>query len=297
MIKGINSSAQALLGTFMTWGLTAAGSAVVFFMPKAQPTVLDSSLGFAAGVMIAASYWSLLAPAIELANESGSYGSSGQYSFIPVAVGFLLGALFVYGADILVTKFGIGSLQESHVHGKNLDKEKDTFIINNKQNDANLSYGNRLTGVNESHIALDFSELKQRNIDRSTKIDTDKPPTLSHSSQRWKRIFLMIVAITGLAVGVGFGAVGKSTTATFNKAKWGQLSGMVEPIAGFFGAVAVQLCEPLLPYALSFAAGAMIFVVVDDIIPESHSRSNGRLASFWCVFGFIVMMVLDVALG
>ncbi|KAL7647202.1 UNVERIFIED_CONTAM: hypothetical protein RMT77_002460 [Armadillidium vulgare] len=336
MIKGINSSAQALLGTFMTWGLTAAGSAVVFFMPKAQPTVLDSSLGFAAGVMIAASYWSLLAPAIELANESGSYGSSGQYSFIPVAVGFLLGALFVYGADILVTKFGIGSLQESHVHGKNLDKEKDTFVINNKQNDVNLSYGNRLTGVNESHIALDFSELKQRNIDRSTKIDTDKPPTLSHSSQRWKRIFLMIVAITvhnipeGLAVGVGFGAVGKSTTATFNKAKnlaigigiqnfpegmavslplrasgfsvmsafwWGQLSGMVEPIAGFFGAVAVQLCEPLLPYALSFAAGAMIFVVVDDIIPESHSRSNGRLASFWCVFGFIVMMVLDVALG
>uniref|UniRef100_A0A3Q2V0I3 Zinc transporter ZIP11 n=1 Tax=Haplochromis burtoni TaxID=8153 RepID=A0A3Q2V0I3_HAPBU len=152
----------------------------------------------------------------------------------------------------------------------------------------------------------------------------------------WRRILLLILAITihnipeGLAVGVGFGAVGKTTSATFESARnlaigigiqnfpeglavslplrgsgvstwtafwYGQLSGMVEPIAGLLGAVAVVLAEPLLPYALAFAAGAMVYVVVDDIIPEAQVSGNGKLASWTSILGFVVMMSLDVGLG
>ncbi|NWW45277.1 S39AB protein, partial [Pedionomus torquatus] len=156
----------------------------------------------------------------------------------------------------------------------------------------------------------------------------DGAPTTGSSS--WRRIMLMILAITihnipeGLAVGVGFGAVGKSASATFQsasgiqnfpeglavslplrgagfstwKAFWyGQLSGMVEPLAGVFGAFAVVVAEPLLPYALGFAAGAMVYVVMDDIIPEAQTSGNGKLASWTSILGFVVMMSLDVGLG
>ncbi|NWW70137.1 S39AB protein, partial [Climacteris rufus] len=155
-------------------------------------------------------------------------------------------------------------------------------------------------------------------------------------SSSWRRILLMILAITihnipeGLAVGVGFGAIGKSVSATFQSARnlaigvgiqnfpeglavslplrgagfstwrafwYGQLSGMVEPLAGVLGAFAVVLAEPLLPYALGFAAGAMVYVVMDDIIPEAHTSGNGKLASWSSILGFVVMMSLDVGLG
>ncbi|NWH58189.1 S39AB protein, partial [Geococcyx californianus] len=156
------------------------------------------------------------------------------------------------------------------------------------------------------------------------------------SSSSWRRIMLMILAITihnipeGLAVGVGFGAIGKSASATFQSARnlaigigiqnfpeglavslplrgagfstwkafwYGQLSGMVEPLAGVFGAFAVVVAEPLLPYALGFAAGAMVYVVMDDIIPEAQTSGNGKLASWTSILGFVVMMSLDVGLG
>ncbi|NXE15130.1 S39AB protein, partial [Lophotis ruficrista] len=159
-------------------------------------------------------------------------------------------------------------------------------------------------------------------------------PTAGSSS--WRRIMLMILAITihnvpeGLAVGVGFGAIGKSASATFQSARnlaigigiqnfpeglavslplrgagfstwkafwYGQLSGMVEPLAGIFGAFAVVVAEPLLPYALGFAAGAMVYVVMDDIIPEAQTSGNGKLASWTSILGFVVMMSLDVGLG
>uniref|UniRef100_A0AAV2LU96 Zinc transporter ZIP11 n=1 Tax=Knipowitschia caucasica TaxID=637954 RepID=A0AAV2LU96_KNICA len=156
------------------------------------------------------------------------------------------------------------------------------------------------------------------------------------ASSSWRRVLLLILAITihnipeGLAVGVGFGAIGKTSGATFESARnlaigigiqnfpeglavslplrgsgvstwkafwYGQLSGMVEPVAGVLGAVAVVLAEPLLPYALAFAAGAMVYVVVDDIIPEAQVSGNGKLASWTSIFGFVVMMSLDVGLG
>ncbi|KAG0727022.1 Zinc transporter ZIP11 [Chionoecetes opilio] len=122
MISGWSPVSQALMGTLFTWGLTAAGSAVVFFLAGTKRKVLDGSLGFAAGVMTAASFWSLLAPAIELAESSGSYGAEGEWAFLPVAFGFLLGALFVYAADVFMNTYGIQS--SSLIMGLQPDKKK-----------------------------------------------------------------------------------------------------------------------------------------------------------------------------
>ncbi|XP_074975291.1 zinc transporter ZIP11 isoform X4 [Caretta caretta] len=222
--------------------------------------ILDGSLGFAAGVMLAASYWSLLAPAIELAEDSGNFGA---FAFFPVAVGFTLGAAFVYLADLLLPLLGISE---------------------------------------PPHAAL------SRSYDpRAVKEKYDPEPTYhqDYGNELSIRIGRTGLHSEGLAVGVGFGAVGKSASATFESARnlaigigiqnfpeglavslplrgagfstwrafwYGQLSGMVEPLAGVFGAFAMVLAEPLLPYALGFAAGAMVYVVMDDIIPEAQTR-------------------------
>lgn len=335
---------QALLGTLFTWGLTAAGSAVVFLLSGTKRKVLDGSLGFAAGVMTAASFWSLLAPAIELAETSGSYGQDGEWAFLPVAIGFLLGALFVYAADVFMSLTGIQSPNISLALQSDRKKTDGDGVAPHQP-----SYYTGEPYVNEvgqgstanAFTSINFSNVKQRRGEAGDRMPVAEDEECQdqekeHKVQQWRRILLLIIAITvhnvpeGLAVGVGFGAIGKTPLATFNKAKnlalgigiqnfpegmavslplrgaghsvwwafwYGQLSGMVEPIAGVVGAAAVSVCEPVLPYALAFAAGAMIFVVVDDIIPEAQVGGNGRLASAWCIIGFIVMMALDVALG
>ncbi|XP_039085750.1 zinc transporter ZIP11 isoform X5 [Hyaena hyaena] len=277
MLQGHSSVLQALLGTFFTWGLTAAGAALVFVFSSGQRRILDGSLGFAAGVMLAASYWSLLAPAVEMATSSGGFGA---FAFFPVAIGFTLGAAFVYLADLLMPHLGAAE-------------------------DAPTA------------LALNFAPALMK------KSDAEGPGLLFPESE-------LSIRIEGLAVGVGFGAVEKTASATFESARnlaigigiqnfpeglavslplrgagfspwrafwYGQLSGMVEPLAGVFGAFAVVLAEPLLPYALAFAAGAMVYVVMDDIIPEAQISGNGKLASWASILGFVVMMSLDVGLG
>ncbi|XP_070580070.1 zinc transporter ZIP11-like isoform X2 [Ptychodera flava] len=292
--------------------------------------------------MLAASYWSLLAPAIELAEQSGTYGQNGELSFLPVATGFALGALFVYFADRLLPYLGVSSPNialaiqtQDKFHS---DENEDFQILDGElQNDSSTTY----IGLPENG-PLNTTQ-RRRGGNPSTYMDAAEEGILSKQNlsfeQRknsWRRILLLIIAITvhnipeGLAVGVGFGAVGKTPTATFESArnlalgigiqnfpeglavslplrgsgysKWksfwyGQLSGMVEPLAGVFGAVAMVIAEPLLPYALAFAAGAMVYVVVNDIIPEAQTSGNGVLASWGCIVGFIVMMSLDVGLG
>ncbi|XP_027547214.1 zinc transporter ZIP11 isoform X2 [Neopelma chrysocephalum] len=335
MIPGLGPVIQAVLGTFLTWGLTAAGSALVFVFSSGQRRILDGSLGFAAGVMLAASYWSLLAPAIEMAEESGSFGA---FSFLPVALGFALGAAFVYLADLLMPVLGFSG--PSHAA---LALSCDPRAAKEKQEQdpaRPLDCGSELS------IRIDKGEngepyQRRRGVGSSL---PDGPPafpvprdgTSTPGSSSWRRIMLMILAITihnipeGLAVGVGFGAIGKSASATFQSARnlaigigiqnfpeglavslplrgagfstwkafwYGQLSGMVEPLAGVFGAFAVVVAEPLLPYALGFAAGAMVYVVMDDIIPEAQTSGNGKLASWTSILGFVVMMSLDVGLG
>ncbi|VDB00855.1 Metal transporter, ZIP family [Olavius algarvensis spirochete endosymbiont] len=259
---------QALLGTLFTWGVTALGAAGVFFFKQINRRVLDAMLGFTGGVMIAASYWSLLAPAITLAEEIGS-----MPAWLPPAIGFFLGAVFLRVSDRLIP----------HLH---------------------------------------------LNLPRS---DAEGPRT------SWHRSILLVLAITlhnipeGLAVGVAFGAVavgypgasmatavalaigigiqnfpeGLAVSVPLRREKisrrmcfvYGQFSGMVEPIFGVLGALLVVAMRPILPYALAFAAGAMIYVVIEELIPEAHENKNIDLATMGVIAGFIVMMSLDVALG
>lgn len=330
MIAGYGPVLQAFLGTLFTWALTALGAALVFVFDGKQRRVLDGSLGFAAGVMTAASYWSLLAPAIEMATHTGIYGEKGQYAFIPVSIGFILGAAFVFYADRLMNYLGYdsGNISEFFLAGES--ETKPVIPIN-------ISNGVSVKRDVSDSISVNIVQRKRKVPEKENMTEN-----LEQSSEEngikadWKKIFLLIVAITvhnipeGLAVGVGFGAVGKSPSATLENARnlavgigiqnfpeglavslplmgsglsplksfwYGQLSGMVEPVAGIFGAFAVVLAEPILPYALAFAAGAMIYVVVDDIIPEAQTSGNGRLASWFTIVGFVVMMSLDVGLG
>nr|XP_046234155.1 zinc transporter ZIP11-like isoform X2 [Scatophagus argus] len=332
MLEGYSPMTQALLGTLFTWGLTAAGAALVFVFSSQQKRILDGSLGFAAGVMLAASYWSLLAPAIDMAEDSGKYGS---YAFLPVAVGFALGAAFVYFADLAMPLLGVGAdphialtLPPESKQAKEKAEEPSFQLLDEEMTIRidkidNGDVYQRRRGPHSASSDVQETESKQQDVVRRT-------------GSSWRRILLLILAITihnipeGLAVGVGFGAIGKTSSATFESARnlavgigiqnfpeglavslplrgsgvstwtafwYGQLSGMVEPIAGLLGAFAVVLAEPLLPYALAFAAGAMVYVVVDDIIPEAQVSGNGKLASWTSILGFIVMMSLDVGLG
>jgi ZIP family zinc transporter len=266
--QGLSPILQALAGTCFTWFLTALGAGLVFFFRSINRKILDGMLGFAAGVMVAASYWSLLSPAIELAEETGR-----APAWVPAVVGFLLGGVFLLLVDRVLP----------HLH---------------------LGYP----------------------IEEAEGIKTS-----------WHRSVLLVLAITlhnipeGLAVGVAFGAVAAGLPAASVtsavalalgigiqnfpegaavsvplrreelsrlKSFWyGQLSGMVEPVAGVLGAVAVLLMRPILPYALAFAAGAMIYVVVEELIPESQLEKNTHIATIGAMLGFAVMMTLDVALG
>ena len=263
----LNPVAQALVATLFTWVVTALGAGLVFFFKSINRKVLDGMLGFAAGVMIAASYWSLLAPAIEMA-EDGRLPA-----WIPATVGFLMGGFFLWIIDKILP-----------------------------------------------HLHLGFPMKEAEGI-----------------KTNWHRSVLLVLAITlhnipeGLAVGVAFGAIASDLPSAtlagaialalgigiqnfpegtavavplrregFTRLKsfwYGQLSGVVEPIAGVLGAFAVILIKPILPYALAFAAGAMIYVVVEELIPESQLEKNTDVATMGAITGFAVMMTLDVALG
>jgi len=304
---------------------------MVFFIPsnlrfQQQRQILDASLGFAGGVMIAASYWSLLAPAIETAASSGSYGANGEWTFIPVSIGIIFGAVFVYLADLALPQPNVESL----VEGTSEKRRR------------------KSTGLEDQPLQEMAQPLSSRkNQLRKRRPSSDKEEDLSPkaiASRSWRRILLLVLAITvhnfpeGLAVGVQFGAIPHVTDEDYHlnyaksfqaarrlawgiglqnfpeglavslpmlrlgysplKSFWyGQLSGMVEPLGGVLGAAAIQLAKPCLPYALAFAAGAMIYVVVQELIPESHASGNPRLASIGFMVGFIIMMSLDVALG
>ncbi|CAP31458.1 Protein CBG12483 [Caenorhabditis briggsae] len=321
MIRGINPIYQALLAATFTWGVTALGASLVFVMRHQSKKLLDVSLGFAAGVMTAASFWSLLAPAIEIAE-----GDYGKWAFAPVAAGFAVGAGFVHFADTLLPSC-VGEAGMTSLLSPPAPRSDTEMSLMPAREDLDVAALAR--SVNEEH----------RERDRSVENCSDKRPDVIPEEdyrQSWRRILLLILAVTvhnipeGLAVGVGFGSAGKTKQATFEsafnlaigiglqnfpeglavslplaafghsklKAFWyGQLSGMVEPIAALLGAAAVIFMEPVLPYALAFAAGAMIYVVVDDIIPEAQRNGNGKLASLGCIIGFLVMMCMDVGLG
>jgi ZIP family zinc transporter len=263
--ESINPIIGALYATLFTWFLTALGASLVFFVKGMNRALLDGLLGFTGGVMVAASFWSLLAPGIEMSPGEGFF------KVVPAAIGFALGAIFIFGLDKILP-----------------------------------------------HIHINFKES-----------EGIKTP--------WHRTTLLVLAITlhnipeGLAVGVLFGGVAagipeasitgaialaigigiqnfpegiavsmpmrRNGVSRFKSFWYGQLSAIVEPIAAVFGAIAVSFFTPILPYALAFAAGAMIFVVVEEVIPETQQDKYTDVATLGFIAGFIVMMTLDVALG
>ena len=264
-LESINPIKAALYAGLFTWLVTALGAGLVFFFKGSNRAFLDTMLGFTGGVMVAASFWSLLAPSIEMS------AGSGFTKVIPASIGFFFGAMMLFALDKILP-----------------------------------------------HIHINFKE--------SEGVKT-----------KWHRTTLLVLAITlhnipeGLAIGVLFGGVAagfdgatiggavalaigiglqnfpegfavsmplrRQGVSKFKSFWYGQLSAIVEPIAAVLGAWAVYRFQPILPYALAFAAGAMIFVVVEEVIPETQQDKYTDLATMGFILGFIVMMSMDVALA
>lgn len=258
---------QALLATCFTWGVTALGAALVFFFRTVDRKILDSMLGFAAGVMIAASYWSLLAPAIELSETLGGNG------WMAAAIGFLLGGLFLFAADKIIPHLHLG-MPRSAAEGIETSWERSLLLV------LAITLHNIPEGL---AVGVAFGAVAA-GID-GTSLGGAIALAIGIGLQNFPE---------GVAVAVPLRREGiRSSRAFF----YGQASGMVEPIAGVLGAAAVYFIRPLLPYALAFAAGAMIFVTIEELIPESQLGKNTDLATAFTMIGFTVMMVMDVALG
>lgn len=266
--QSLNPIMQALLATMFTWGMTALGAALVFATKTLNQKLLDSMLGFAGGVMIAASFWSLLAPAIEM-SEGNPVGN-----WFPAAFGFLLGGVFLWGIDKILP----------HLHPNTSIGEAEGFAPNKRKRSTLLVLAITLHNIPEGlAVGIAFGALANGGTEAA--LIGALTLALGIGIQNFPE---------GVAVSMPLRGEGMSRRKSFF---YGQFSGMVEPIAAVLGAFAVAFVEPLLPYALSFAAGAMIFVVVEEVIPSSQEKGNKDLASMSLMFGFILMMVLDVALG
>lgn len=259
---------QALLGTLFTWGMTALGAALVFTTKSVNQKFLDSMMGFAGGVMIAASYWSLLAPALEMA-EGNSLPA-----WVPAAVGFLLGGLFLLLADKILPHVHPDKPLES-AEGIHPQKKRRSTLLVLAITLHNIPEGLAI-GVAFGAVAAGFE---------SASLTGAIALAIGIGIQNFPE---------GVAVSMPLRRDGMSRSKSF---VYGQFSGMVEPIAAVIGALAVIFIAPLLPYALAFAAGAMIFVVAEEVIPGSQEKGNTDLASISLMVGFTVMMILDVALG
>lgn len=259
---------QALLGTLFTWGMTALGAALVFTTKTVNQKFLDSMLGFAGGVMIAASFWSLLSPALEMA-EGGSLPS-----WLPAAIGFLLGGVFLSLIDKVIP----------HLHPDKPIEQAEGIHPDNKRRSTLLVLAITLHNIPEGlAVGVAFGAVAAGF------------PSASLTGAIALAIGIGIQNFPeGVAVSMPLRRDGMTRTKSF---LYGQFSGLVEPVAAIVGALAVFYVEPLLPFALSFAAGAMIFVVAEEVIPGSQENGNTDLASMSLMIGFVVMMILDVALG
>jgi ZIP family zinc transporter len=259
---------QTLIATLFTWGVTAIGAALVFFTKTVKPKLMDSMLGFAAGVMIAASFWSLLAPGIEMARQMG------QIPWLTAAIGFMGGGLFMRLADRLLPHLHPG-LAMRQSEGIKTSWQRSTLLV----------------------LAITL-----HNIPEGLAVGVAFGAVAAHlPSATLGGAIALAIGIglqnfpEGAAVSLPLRREGMGRTKSF---LMGQASGVVEPIAGMVGAAFVLHMQNVLPYALSFAAGAMIFVVVEELIPESQrNEANIDLVTLATMAGFSVMMILDVALG
>ena len=269
---------QALYAGLFTWGLTALGASLVFLFKNSSRKILDISLGFTGGVMIAASFWSLLSPAINYVEMQNEMGLSSIPSWIPPAIGFFLGALFLFGLDKIIPHL--------HIYAK---REEAEGVQTNWRKTILLVLAIALHNIPEGlAVGVAFGALSS--------------PELTGMNE----VFSIGAAIA-LAIGIGIQnfpegfavsmPLRRQGVSRWKSWKWGQMSAIVEPIFAVIGATIVMQVLPILPYALSFAAGAMIFIVVEEVVPESQRGGHTDLATMGLIIGFIVMMVLDVSLG
>lgn len=262
----------AFLAGLFTWGCTILGSAVVLFFTQVNRRLLDATMGFAAGVMIAASFWSLLNPALEFAQAD--YGTM---AWLPVAIGFLVGGFSLRLIDVLVPHLHLG-MDLSEAEGiqpkKKLSKTALLFLA--------ITIHNFPEGL---ALGVTFGALA-----------SSQQPSVA-----------ALVAALSLTVGIGLqnipegAALSIPIRAEGRSRKWaffvGAMSAIVEPAGAVLGAALVLMMLQVIPYALAFAAGAMIFVVVEELIPESQTNGNTDIATMGLMAGFVLMMVMDVALG
>lgn len=257
----------ALYATLFTWGVTALGASFVFFFKTMNRTFFDGMLGFTGGVMIAASFWSLLAPGIEMSPGEGFV------KVIPASLGFFLGALFIFGLDKILPHLHI-NFKESEKEGIKTPWHK-TTLLTLAITLHNIPEGLAI-GVLFGGVAAGFE---------GATIGGAVALALGIGLQNFPE---------GIAVAMPLRRAGMSKRKSF---MYGQASALVEPVAAVLGAWAVLTFQPILPYALAFAAGAMIFVVVEEVIPETQQDKHTDIATMGFIGGFIVMMVLDVGLG
>lgn len=261
---------QSLLGGIFTWGLTALGAALVFFTKTVNQKVLDAMLGFAAGVMIAASFWSLLSPSIEMAVAQG------VIAWVPAVVGFLLGGIFLRICDAYMPHLHLGFPVEE-AEGVPTSWRRATLLV------LAITLHNIPEGL---AIGVLFGAA-------ASGIEAAGGATVASAV-----ILAIGIGIQNFPEGTAVSVPLRREGVPIGKSFWyGQLSGIVEPISAVFGAAAVLLVQPILPYALAFAAGAMIYVVVEELIPESQLKGNTDIATLGTMVGFSIMMLLDVALG
>lgn len=267
-IQQFDPVVQALIATLFTWGVTAAGAALVFCTKSVNQKLMDCMMGFAAGVMIAASFWSLLAPGVEMAKQLG------MIPWLVAVIGFMGGGIFMRITDKLLPHLHPG-LKMNQSEGIKTSWQRSTLLV------LAITLHNIPEGL---AVGVAFGAVAAK---------------LSSAT---------IGGAVALAIGIGIQNFPEGTAVSMplrreglSKGKsffMGQASGFVEPVAGVIGALFVLSMQNILPYALCFAAGAMIFVVVEELIPESmRTEANVDLVTMATMAGFSIMMVLDVALG
>jgi len=258
---------QTLIGGSFTWLMTALGASLIFAFKKLRQNIMEIMLGFAAGVMIAASFWSLLVPSIELSEQAGNI------PWLAPSIGFVFGALFLWFMDKITPHLHLG-YKETEAEGPKTNLKKTSLI---------------------------FFAITLHNIPEGLAVGVAFGSASLIGSPE-----AMIGAIA-LAIGIGIQdfpegfAVSATLRASgakrFKSFMYGQYSGLVEPIAAIIGAILITSITTILPYALAFSAGAMIYVTVEELIPESQLSKNTHNSTFGLIAGFVVMMILDVALG
>ncbi|MBN1992030.1 MAG: ZIP family metal transporter [Anaerolineae bacterium] len=266
-LENFNPIVQTLIGTGFTWAMTALGATTGLFGKNLSRKLLDWMLGFAAGVMIAASYWSLLAPALEMAERQP------LPAWLPAVIGFLVGGVFLRGLDQILPHLHL-SAPLSEAEGMETTWQRTTLLVlaitlhNVPEGLAvGVAFGAAAAGLPAATVAGAMALAIGIGIQNFPE---------------------------GVAVSMPLRRAGLSGAKSF---WYGQLSAIVEPVAGVIGAVAVLTSQTILPYALAFAAGAMIFVVIEDLIPEAQCHGHADLATMGAMVGFAVMMMLDVAFG